>query len=211
MRNKKVLLLTQFSIMLAIEAIVCFTPLGSLPIGPLVATLSHIPVIIVAVTLGMGAGALMGFFFGLFSFIVWTFMPPNAVLAFTFTPFYPPGNFYSLLICFVPRILIGVVSAALFKAMHKAWFKKHENTKKEFWPYFVSGLAGSIVNTILVLMGIYVFFGPAYAEANGLAYEALLAAIGTVIATNGALECLLGAIVSYAVCKPVRESVLKLK
>jgi uncharacterized membrane protein len=86
-KKSKVLFLTQFSVLLAIEAVVCFTPLGSLPaIGPIVATLSHIPVIVTAILLGTAAGAGMGFFFGLFSFLVWTFAPPSPVVAFVFTP-----------------------------------------------------------------------------------------------------------------------------
>ena len=88
--RNKILFLAQFSLLLAIEAIVCFTPLGSLPaLGPIVATLSHIPVIITAVLLGTKAGAGMGFFFGLFSFLVWSFAPPSPAIAFVFTPFIP--------------------------------------------------------------------------------------------------------------------------
>jgi uncharacterized membrane protein len=211
MKNKKVLFLTQFSILLAIEALVCFTPLGSLPVGPLVATLSHIPVIVTAITMGAAAGSLMGFFFGLFSFIVWTFMTPSPLVAFVFTPVYPPGNIWSLVICFAPRILIGAVTGWLFSAMHKSYLKHHEDDKKEFFSYFFSAMLGSLTNTVLVLMGIYFFFGEAYAEAFGMAFEALLAAIGTFIATNGALECALAIIIAYAVCKPVRRHVLKLK
>ncbi|OQA89420.1 MAG: hypothetical protein BWY26_01705 [Elusimicrobia bacterium ADurb.Bin231] len=91
--RRKTLFLVQFSLLLAIEAIVCFTPLGSLPaLGPIVATLSHIPVILTAVLLGTAAGAAMGFMFGLFSFIVWTFTPPSPIIAFVFTPFYSLGE-----------------------------------------------------------------------------------------------------------------------
>ena len=46
---QNILFIAQFGILLALE-VVCFTPLGSLRvIGPIVATLSHIPVIITAV------------------------------------------------------------------------------------------------------------------------------------------------------------------
>ena len=43
--SKKTLFMAHFALLLAIEAIVCFTPLGSLPaIGPIVATLGMVPV-----------------------------------------------------------------------------------------------------------------------------------------------------------------------
>lgn len=103
--NKKTLFLAQFAILLAIEAIVCFTPLGSLPaFGPIVATLGMVPVIITAILLGTGAGTLMGFFAGLFSFCVWTFTPPSP-LAFVFTRFTASGQ---------PSGTIGALQSVLF-------------------------------------------------------------------------------------------------
>ena len=78
MKRDSALFLTQFGILLALEALFCFTPLGSLPaFGPIVATLAMVPVVITAILLGPGAGSLMGAFAGLFSLMVWTFMPPT--------------------------------------------------------------------------------------------------------------------------------------
>ena len=66
------------------------------------------------ILLGVGAGAAMGFCAGLFSFIVWTFITPGPT-AFVFTPFVSigdiHGNGWSLAICFIPRILTGVVAS----------------------------------------------------------------------------------------------------
>ena len=126
--RKQILFLCQFSILLAIEIIVCFTPLGTLPsLGMLSATLSHVPVIITALILGTKAGTFMGFAFGMCSFIYWTFVAPGA-FSFLYTPFYSlgeySGNFGSLLICFVPRILIGVVAALTMKGLTKVFKNK---------------------------------------------------------------------------------------
>ncbi|MCQ2425279.1 MAG: ECF transporter S component [Lachnospiraceae bacterium] len=207
-RRKKTLFLTQFSLLLAIEAIVCFTPLGSIPIGPLVATLSHVPVIITAITLGTGAGTLMGFFFGLFSFLYWTFNP--GVTSFVFTPFYTIGEFggsvWSIVICFVPRILLGLFSGLVFSALHKLF----DGKKADAVSYVASGIVGSLTNTVLVLGGIYLFFGREYAAANGLAYEALIGAMMAVIGSNGLLEMAVAAVIAFAVCLPVRKYFLKL-
>ncbi|WP_101697625.1 ECF transporter S component [Clostridium minihomine] len=202
--NKRILFLAQFSMLLAIEMVVCFTPLGSLPIGPLVATLSGVPVIITAIMLGTKAGAAMGFFFGLFSFLVNTFTPNPS--SFVFTPFYSigdvQGNFWSLAICFIPRILIGVVAGVTFQAL----IRKLEGKKSaKVVPYAVSGALASILHTLLVLGGIYVFFGQAYAAAFGLSYELLLGALGMVIATNGLLEAVISAVTAAAVCYPLRR------
>lgn len=199
MKKSRTLFLTQFAILLAIEAIFCFTPLGSIPIGPIVATLGMIPVIITALTMGVKAGALMGFFAGLFSCIVWTFMPPSPITAFVFTPFYRLGEFQgnigSLLICFVPRILVGVVSGGAFSAMNR---KKTDKASS----YAISGALGSLVNTILVMGGIWLFFGQTYSDIVG---EAILVIIGTTVLTNGIPEAVVSAIAAPAICRPLNR------
>ena len=203
--NKRILFLAQFSMLLAIQIVVCFTPLGSIPIGPLVATLAGVPVIITAIMLGTKAGALMGFFTGLFRFLVATFAPTSPV-AFVFTPFYSigdaKGNFWSLVISFVPRILIGVVAGVVFQALKKA-LKGRKSAKAI--SYAVSGILGSLTNTVLVLSGIYVFFGQAYAATLGMSYELLLGALSVTVATNGILEAVVCAVAASAVCYPLRR------
>ena len=69
----------------------------------------------------------------------------------------------------------------------------------------LAAVAGTLANTILVLGGIYVAFGASYAAANGIAYELLLGAIGTVILTNGILEIVLAILASVAVCTALKK------
>jgi uncharacterized membrane protein len=203
MKNKKVLFLVQFSILTAIEAIFCFTPLGSLPaIGPIVATLMMIPVIITAILLGTKAGTAMGFIAGLFSFLVWTFMTPSPLVAFIFTPFYSLGEFQgnigSLIICFIPRILSGTVAGALYKAIAKLKPEKH------ILSMIISSALGSLTNTFGVMFGIWLFFGSQYSSIAG---EAMLAVIGTTVLTSGLPEAAVAAIL----CPAVSKSVMVLK
>jgi len=266
--------------MLAIEALICFTPLGSVPLAPplIVATLGMIPVVITAILLGTAAGSLMGFFAGLFSFIVWTFMPPS-IMAFVFTPLAPPigdvhGNGFSLLICFAPRILVGTVTGVLcsvFSKMFKEegksrtliyglgafviavsitvvvfiigylifgillrmevnsalvwalliaitaaltavfWYLLNNRISPgnagDFVTFGVSALAGSMVNTILVLGGIYLLFGHSYAEVMDLSYDALIGILAMIVITNGIPEAVLAA--ACAVC--IGKALIKLR
>lgn len=208
--SKEVLLLTQFSILLAIEAIVCFTPLGSLPaFGPIVATLGAVPIIVTAILLGTGAGAAMGFAAGLFSVMFWTFMPPSPI-AFVFTPFYSvgsiSGNYWSLAISIVPRIMVGVVTGLSFNALKKIF---PPGSGKDGLIYGISGCLGSLANTFLVMGGIFVFFGGKYAEVLGLAYDLLLGIIGTTILTSGIPEAAIGAVAAYFVCRPIKKHLFK--
>ena len=196
--RKQILTLVQFSILLAIEALFSFTILGSLPaFGPIVATLFMIPVIVTTLLLGTKAGTLMGFFAGLFSFLVWTFMPPSPIAAFVFTPFYSlgefSGNFGSILICFIPRILTGTVAGLTYKGFSKTF------PNKNILCFSLSAVLGSLTNTFGVLGGIWLFFGNQYSSIAG---GAMLIIIGTTILTSGIPEAIVSAIVASAVCKP---------
>ncbi|MFZ2537948.1 MAG: ECF transporter S component [Oscillospiraceae bacterium] len=198
--------LTQLSILVAIEAIMAFVPiLGSIPLGPIVATTAHIPVIIAAVTMGVGAGAFMGFIFGLFSFIVHSFVAPS-ITSFVFTPIVSVGNgdgsFWSLVICFVPRILLGVCAALLYQ-----WFSSID--KKDRWSYIAAGAISSMIHTLLVLGGIFIFFKDSYSETIGKAADLLLGLIGLTILTNGIPEAILAAIVTVAVAVPIKKVMKK--
>lgn len=194
--------MAKFGILIAIEAIFCFTPLGSLPaLGPIVATLAMIPVIITALTLGTKAGAAMGAIAGFFSFIVWTFMPPSPAIAFVFTPFYflgeMQGNFGSLLICFVPRILVGVVAGGLTEGLNRIY------PEKEMRNLAISSAAASLVNTFGVMGGIWLFFGTQY---SSIISQSMLLIIGITVLTNGIPEAIVSGIICPLVSRPLRNS-----
>ena len=198
--NSKTLFMTQFAILLAIEALFCFTPLGSLPaLGPIVATLAMIPVVITALLLGTKAGTLMGACAGLFSFIVWTFMPPSPIAAFVFTPFYSlgefSGNFGSVLICFAPRILVGTVTGLTYSVLSKRL------PSKNVLCLSLSAALGSLTNTFGVMGGIWLFFGNQY---SSLAGGAMLVIIGTTVLTSGIPEAIISAVAASAVCQPMK-------
>ncbi len=198
--RKKTLFLVQFSLLLAIEAIVCFIPLlGAIPFTPVVvATLSHIPVIVTAVLLGTQAGAAMGFFFGAFSLIIMSYISPG-LLSFAFSPIY--GNAWSLVICFVPRILIGVVTGATYKA----FFKRKMPTALV---YTIPPVLGSLTTTALVVGGIWLFFGTQFAETFKIDNTA--SSIGSLLMTgiilpNGIPEAIVAGIVGIGVCFPLKK------
>ena len=187
----------------AIEIMLSVTPLGYIPLGVTRATTIHIPVIIGAMLLGPGTGAILGGIFGFTSFITNTISP--TITSFVFTPFYPvpgknSGSLLSIMICFLPRILIGV-SAGYF-------WKSAKTVSKSKDPSILSsaltGIIGSLTNTILVMFGIYIFFGTAYASAKGIDPSQLLGYIlGTVIAINGILEAVVAGVLVAAIGRPV--------
>lgn len=185
-QNKKLVNLAMLSIFTAIELIFCFTALGSLPIVPgagIVATLSHIPVIIVALTMGKWAGMYMGAVFGVSSLIVWTAFPPSPLSAFAFSPFAPNGNFMSLIICIVPRVLFPLFTSLIFILL-----------KKKLSPAASAGIAGGIgtfLHSFMVLSLIFISFRNA--EAVGGNYILFIVAWAGV---NALIEIAIAAILS---------------
>lgn len=203
MKSKKTQYMTSMALFLAIEIILVVTPLGYIPIGPLNATTMHIPVIIAGIILGKKAGAELGFVFGLTSMIKATIQP--GITSFCFSPFVTigtiSGNYKSLLIAFVPRILLGYLAGLIFEIMKN---KGHENIG-----VLAGALVGTLTNTVLVLSGIYVFFGNAYASSLNVAYSGLIGLLLGVVTTNGILEAILAAVVSLAVYKAMKPLLKK--
>lgn len=184
--------------LVVIETIFCFTPLGTIPIGPIAATLSMVPVIIGSLIFGKKIGAILGFVFGLYSFIYWTFIMPTFPTAFIFTPFAEAamykGNLLSLVICFVPRILAGYVPSYVSDILKAS---NCEQVKSDM----VASLLGSMTNTIFVLLLILLFFGKEYST---VLERSLLTILGTTIITNGIPEAIVCAIICPIVVKILR-------
>ena len=85
MKSKNIKILVLLAFFVAIEVILANTPLGYVPVGAINATTLHIPVIIAGILLGKKYGALIGFVFGLTSFMKATFQP--GITSFIFSPF----------------------------------------------------------------------------------------------------------------------------
>ncbi|MBO6119867.1 MAG: ECF transporter S component [Lachnospiraceae bacterium] len=185
----------------AIETIFCFTPLGTIPIGPIAATLSMVPVVIASLTFGKGIGMLLGGIFGLYSFIYWTFIMPSFPTAFLFTPFSETamykGNIGSLVICFVPRILAGLTPIVV-----SDMFTMSSNNDNSFKGDVVGSIVGSMTNTVLVLGLILVFFGREYIT---IVEKNILTVLGITIIKNGIPEAIICAVVCPVVVRALRN------
>ncbi len=196
MQKRKTSDLVQMAMFMAIIILLAFTPIGYIPLGVTRATIIHVPVIIGSIMLGPFAGAFLGTVFGITSLISNTINP--TVTSFVFSPFITiggaSGNFMSLVICMVPRILVGVVPYYAYHGLKKV-------IKNDAVDLTIAGVAGSMTNTILVMGGIYVFFGQAYAAAREIDFSALFGVIMGVIGINGVPEAILAGILTMAVCK----------
>lgn len=259
MKNEKTYELVLTALFTAIIVIMAFTPLGYIPLVVINATIIHIPVILGALFLGPKKGAFLGFIFGLTSFINNTFKAATAS-AFVFSPVLAynvigvSGIFKSLYICFVPRILVGVIPYFIYLLIRKA-VKGEQKAGRivvdalasiilfisvrafliRLLPEALSalvctiigiaagvalmvvltltgsrkgaanialayaGLSGAFTNTLFVMSGIFILYKDAYAQAVGVAGEAVLDVIMGVVTFNGIVEAVVAAIIVAAV------------
>lgn len=271
MKNEKTYELVLTALFTAIIVIMAFTPLGYIPLVVINATIIHIPVILGALFLGPKKGAFLGFVFGLTSFINNTFKAATAS-AFVFSPVLAanivgvPGIFKSLYICFVPRILVGVIPyfvyiliRNLLKGNQKVWrivinavlsviilfsVRAFVNNLMQGGESSIAGtavgviagvvlfviltitsrkkasastalayagMAGAFTNTLFVMSGIYVLYKDAYAQALGIAGDAVIDVIMGVVSFNGIVEATVAAILVAGVglaliqVKPIKE------
>lgn len=206
MKNNKTQYLAFMALFLAIEIVLVVTPLGYIQLGVINATTMHIPVIIAGIALGRKAGAQLGFVFGLTSMLNATFRPGPT--SFIFSPFVTvagmSGNWMSLIIAFVPRILTGYLAGLIYELLQKRNVNTNACT-------IVASITGTLTNTVLVLGGIYLFFGPQYAQILNVAYQALVGVILTVVATNGIGEIILAAISCLLICKTIAPITNRMK
>lgn len=184
--------LVEMALFTAIIVVLALTPLGYIPLGFMNATTIHIPVIIAGIVLGWKKGVFCGFVFGLTSFLNASFRSAS-VLSFLFTPLKPGGNIWSIVIAFVPRMLIGAAAYFVFKAVYGI-------VKKKSASMFIAGVAASMVNTILVMGMAYLCFAKPYAEATGIGIDGVLKAVCTVMVINGIPEAIIAGLIASAVC-----------
>lgn len=190
--------LTIMGMFSAIIFLLAFTPIGYIQLPFIKATIIHIPVIIGAILLGPRYGAVLGFFFGVTSMINNTMTP--AISSFVFTPFIPSpttgqGSLAALLVCFVPRILVGVVPWFVYKGLQKLTASRYNAVNLT-----ISGIAGSLTNTLLVMHMIFFFFKDAYASVRNVAADAVYNVILGIIAANGIPEAVVAGILTAAIC-----------
>ncbi len=135
-------------LMTGILLLMAFTPLGYLNIGPFAITFNVIPVAICAIVLGPFGGAAAGSIFGLTSFLQCLGIGGVSVLGATLFNINP---FFTIIVCFVPRFLDGLLIGYLFRAV-----RRRLNTSAAC---FATGFASAFLNTVLFMSALIALFG----------------------------------------------------
>ena len=184
------------ALMAAIVIVLANTPLGMIQLPIIKATTVHIPVILGAILLGPGAGAILGAVFGICSLVSNTMAP--TLLSFAFSPFLSttgiPGALKAIWISVGCRILIGVVAGWL-------WVLFTKIKLNQFVALPIVGFVGSMVNTVTVMGSIYFLFAQQYAEAKEVALTAVFGLVMGTVTASGIPEAIAAAILVLALGK----------
>ena len=207
-RSGRIYELVLLAIFTAIIFLLAFTPIGLIDLPLIKATILHVPVIIGAILLGPKRGAFLGFMFGLTSIIKNTIAP--SALSFAFSPLIPVpgldhGSVWAVVICFVPRMLVGVTPWLVYKGI--GLISKHLAVRTG--SMVAAGVVGAFTNTLLVMGLIFLVFRQAYATMAEIPVNEVLGVILGIVAANGIPEAIVAGILTPVLCLPLFR-VLKL-
>lgn len=188
----RILRLTQLSVLIALLIIFGFTSIGYIKIGVIEITLNIIPVAVGAIVLGPSAGAICGAVFGLTSF--WQAISGMSGFGEMLVNVSPVLTF---ILCFVPRILEGLLTGFIFKGLSKV-------CKSNSIPCAVSGLSCPLLNTLMFVGSFILLFGQTDVFSSLYGQSAatnIISFFAWFVGLNGLVEAIAGFIISSAVSK----------
>lgn len=187
-KNKKnnrewIVEMTLTAVLAALIILMTFTPIGYIPIGVLKLTLLTLPVAVGSIVLGQRSGIILGFVFGISSFITCFGLDPLGVALMGISPI------LTAIMCIAPRVLCGLLPALIYK-----WIGKDKIISIP-----IAATSTAVINTVLFLSAMWVFFG---ANLNEIAGRNNIVQLFFVFpALNALIEAGVCLIAGTAICK----------
>ena len=182
------------------------TGIGFIPLPVIKATTMHIPVILGAILLGPGAGAVLGAVFGLCS--IWANTTAPNLLSFAFSPFMSTdgliGAIKSIWIALGCRILFGILAGWLWKLVRKV-------SGRDYIALPVTAVAATLCHTLLVMGSIYLLLAQQYAAAKNVAVTAVFGLIMGTVTASGIPEAIVAAILVTVIGKSLLHLMARIK
>ena len=201
--NKKldVRALAILGLMTALLILFSFTPIGTIPIGPLSITLNVIPVAVAAIALGPAGGLIMGCVFGLLSFLQGLGIGIPSGMGITLFSIDP---FLAFIQRFIPRALDGFLVGVIFRALEK---------KPGFRPAcFIAGFCSAFLNTAFFMSALVLLFGNTEYVRGLMNGRSFLVFVCAFVGVNAVVEMLVCTVVSGFVGSALhRAKILPLK
>lgn len=186
--------LTIAAFLSAITIFLGITGYGFIPLVIMNATILHIPTIIGSLSAGRKVGMIVGFMFGIFSFIR-SLQAPSALLLFAVQYNVIADAF----ICIVPRILIGLIAYELYR---------HLKTR-EVVRVAVTAVVTTVIHTVLFLGSFTALVGVPYAEAQGIPFMNVINIMLGITAVNGIPEAVVSGLIVTPIVMALQRAGLK--
>lgn len=180
--------IVMLGVLAAMVMLFSFTPIGSIPIGPLVITLNVIPVAIAAVALGPVGGAIIGAVFGMFSFLQCFGIGIPSGMGAILVQINP---FFAFVQRFIPRTLDGFLAGLIFNAVAKATDVRLS--------CFVTGFCTALMNTAFFMLSLVFLFGNTEYVQGLMKGKSVLPFIVSFVGINAVVEMITATIVTGAV------------
>ena len=101
---------------------------------------------------------------------------------------------FTLLVCMVPRILMGYLASLIFQVI-----ARHDKTK--ILSFAVASLSGALLNTILFVGMLMLFFGSSEYMMTMRGGLGLLAFLAAFVGINGLVEAIVAFVLGTAISK----------
>ncbi len=187
--------LTLMGLLTAVLLVMSFTPIGFLTIGPLAITLNMIPVAIGAIALGPKGGAVLGAVFGITSFLQCIGIggtSPMGVILFEINPV------LAFVQRFVPRLVMGILTAYIYKFTKKAFNSTAAN--------YVSGFSAAFLNTALFMGFLVLLFGNTEYMTELIGGKNIIVFICTFVGINAVFEMAVSTVLTGIIVKALEKA-----
>lgn len=185
--NSKTKDLTILGLMTAVMIVFATTPIGSIPVGPLVISLQVIPVAICAIVLGPVGGLIGGTIFGVLSCLQAFGIGIPSGMGMALVAINP---FLAIVQRLIPRMLEGLIAGLVFKVVAK----KNIHTAS-----LLAGFSTAFFNTLLFMSFLVILFGNTDYMKDTMAGRSVLVYICASIGVNAIVEWVSATIIAGAV------------
>lgn len=191
MRRKKSYRTAILGILMAIIFVQSMVPmLGFIPTGFVNITIIHITVIVAAIVLGPTDGAIVGLVWGIGTILRALTSPTSIIDTTVFT---------NPIVAILPRVLVGFIAGWIY-----LWFKKH--TEHRVLGMGLASAAGSITNTVLVLVLMRLMYASVLSQAYAAQTSALNTILLAIVGTNGVAELIAAIIIAPAISTAILKT-----
>lgn len=185
--------LVRISVLVAIMLLLELTGLGMIKMPGLEITLLMVPVIVGAIVMGPGAGALLGGVFGCISFWECFGRSQFGAVLLGISPL------YTFLVCVPTRLLAGWLCGLAFRALHRL-------DRSNLWSFGAAGLIGALCNTALFMTTLCLcFYHTEFIQSfvTGFGSPNPLLFVVAFVGVNGLVEGVVCLVTGAAIAKAV--------